>query len=129
MIIYHLLDWFFILFHSALILFNLFGWISSRTRRWNLGLLLVTAASWFGLGVFYGWGYCFLTEWHWQVLNKLLVQPFETSYVQYLLRRIAGIRVTGGFADTLTSVLFFAALVVSLFLNLRDLIRMQQMVS
>ncbi|MDZ7680781.1 MAG: hypothetical protein U5J63_03470 [Fodinibius sp.] len=32
---YELLDIAFILFHTALILFNLLGWIWKATRRWN----------------------------------------------------------------------------------------------
>jgi len=123
MILWHLLDWFFVLFHGGVILFNLFGWIFRGTRKWNLALLLLTAASWFGLGVFFGWGYCFLTDWHWQVLETLSASPYENSYVQYLFRRIAGITVEARFADLLTAVLFVAALAVSLFVNIRDIVK------
>jgi uncharacterized membrane protein YeiH len=52
------LDYFFIAFHSALIIFNLFAWIPRFTRRWNLISLGLTAFSWLGLGLFYGIGYC-----------------------------------------------------------------------
>jgi hypothetical protein len=123
MIKWHLLDWFFLLFHSALILFNLFGWIFSGTRRWNLTVLLLTAASWFGLGIFYGMGYCFLTDWHWQVLEHLSNTPYEHGYVQYLFRRVAGVSVGAEFADRLTVILFFMALATSLVVNIRDIAR------
>ena len=50
MLLYHFLDKFFFVFHSSIILFNLFGWIWRKTRRWNLLLILLTAASWTFLG-------------------------------------------------------------------------------
>jgi hypothetical protein len=129
MLKWHLLDWFFVLFHSVVILFNLFGWIFRGTRKWNLALLLLTAASWFGLGVFYGWGYCFLTDWHWQVLEALSVSPHESSYVQYLFRRVAGVTVGAAFADVLTAILFFAAMAASLFVNIRDRFRIRSSIT
>ena len=54
-------------FHLTLTLFNLTGWILKKTRKLHLVVLMVTAASWFVLGIWYGWGYCPLTDWHWQV--------------------------------------------------------------
>lgn len=121
--LWHLIDWFFVVFHTALIFFNLFGWIPKRIRKWNLLVLLLTAASWYLLGIFYGWGYCFLTDWHWQVLGKLSVSPSEHSYVQYLLRRLLGMKVSADFADILTASLFFAALAISVYVNLRAILK------
>ncbi len=123
MLFYQFLDWFFVIFHSGLIIFNIFGWIYKPTRKWNFLALCLTAASWFILGLFYGIGYCFLTDWHWQVLRKLSEYPFETSYVQYLFRRIFSIRVSAEFADTLTATVFFAVFFVSGIINLRDIIK------
>ena len=88
------LDIFFLVFHSLLILFNLFGWMWKKTRRLNLITLLLTGFSWVGLGLFYGWGYCFLTDWHWQVLKKAGELNLPDSYVQYLLNRILGIEIS-----------------------------------
>ncbi|MCD4791284.1 MAG: DUF2784 domain-containing protein, partial [Bacteroidales bacterium] len=77
---YKFLDTFFVVFHTALIIFNLFGWIWKPTRRLNLITLLLTGASWFILGIFYGIGYCPLTDWHWQVLHKLGIYDVPNSY-------------------------------------------------
>ena len=66
---YKFLDIFFIVFHTSLIFFNLFGWIWKYTRRANLVALLLTGGSWFILGLYYGIGYCPFTEWHWEVLH------------------------------------------------------------
>ncbi|MCK5838377.1 MAG: DUF2784 family protein, partial [Bacteroidales bacterium] len=68
---FKLADTFFIIFHTALTLFNLFGWIWQKTRKLNLIILLLTGFSWFGLGIFYGIGYCPLTDWHYRVLRKM----------------------------------------------------------
>ncbi len=121
MFLYHFLDWFFVVFHTALIIFNVFGWIYKKTRKWNFFALCITAASWFILGIFYGIGYCFLTDWHWQVLGKLSQYPFETSYVQYLFRRLLSVPVSADFADKLTAVVFFVSFFISGIWNLRDI--------
>lgn len=117
MMTWKLLDLLFVAFHSALILFNLFGWLFRRTRRLNLLTLVLTGLSWTVLGIFYGFGYCPFTDWHWQVLEELGRPARQTSYVQYLLERVAGVEVTAGTADTLTLVVFGASLAASLYMN------------
>jgi hypothetical protein len=82
--------------------------------------LLITAASWFLLGIFFGIGYCFLTDWHWTILAKLEKNPGVNSYVQYLFHRLLHIDISADFADMLTLLLFFLALIISLMLNIRD---------
>jgi len=69
---YRILDIFFVVFHTSVILFNLFGWIWRKTRKYNLILLVITGASWLILGLIVGTlGYCPLTDWHFDVLEKL----------------------------------------------------------
>jgi hypothetical protein len=111
------LDVFFIVFHSLLIVFNLLGWLYRPLRRLNLITLLLTGASWFLLGAFYGLGYCPLTDWHWQVLYALGEQSLPTSYVQYLAERLLGIEMSTKTADILTGLGFLVALALSLFTN------------
>jgi hypothetical protein len=120
MFMYHILDYFFLVFHLCIVLFNLFGWILKPTRKANLVLLLLTAFSWFGLGIFYGMGYCPFTEWHWQVLERLGSRPVETSYMQYIYRRLFGLSLDSQLVDFLTAASFAAALLASLYFNLRD---------
>ena len=61
----HLADIFFVVFHTALILFNMAGWIWKKTRLANLITLLLTGSSWLVLGLIVGsLGYCPLTDWH-----------------------------------------------------------------
>ena len=110
----------FLVFHTALILFNVFGWLVPAWRRANLWALLLTAASWFGLGIFYGLGYCPLTDWHWQVLRALGTTDLPRSYIQYLLTRLTGLVPDPSLVDTAVGVGFALALVVSAGLNIRD---------
>jgi len=57
--IYRFLDIFFVIFHTSLITFNLFGWIWKKTRLANLITLGLTGASWLFLGLIVGvLGYC-----------------------------------------------------------------------
>lgn len=113
------LDVFFTVFHTCLILFNLFGWIWKRTMRLNLACILLTAGSWLILGIFYGFGYCPLTEWHFRVLERLGHTDLPTSYISFLVTRLTGFRPDQGLVDGLTAWGLAAALVVSLYMNFR----------
>ena len=117
---YKFLDIFFLTFHTSLIFFNLFGWLWKRTRFLNLITLLLTAASWFILGIFYGIGYCPLTDWHWEVLHKLGKQSLPYSYTKYLADRLTGLDFDPKFVDNMTLILFLVALLVSVIMNIRS---------
>ncbi len=112
-----LLDFFFIAFHSALILFNLFGWIAKGTRKLNLITLVLTGASWFILGIFYGIGYCPLTDWHFRILERLGERDLPVSYIAYLLTRITGRHYNENLIDTITLWFFLTAMLISFFMN------------
>ena len=75
------------------------------------------------LGLFYGWGYCFLTDWHWQVLEKTGELNLPNSYVQYLLNRILGLHLSTIVADYLTGILFAIALLLSVYSNLKKRVK------
>ena len=120
---FNVLDIFFVAFHSVLILFNMLGWIWIKTRKINLITLLLTGASWFILGIFYGWGYCPLTDWHWKVLYELGEVQLPNSYIQYLINRLTGINITGHHADIVTVVVYFVSLFISLILNFKIRLR------
>ncbi|MFP4430489.1 MAG: DUF2784 family protein [Spirochaetota bacterium] len=84
-------DYFFLWFHAALVLFNLFGWIWKPLRTAHLISIGLTAGSWFILGLFYGIGYCPLTEWHFNILEALGDRDLPHSYITYLIRRMTGL--------------------------------------
>jgi len=115
-----LLDFFFLLFHTVLILFNLFGWIFRKTRKLNLITLTLTGASWFILGIFYGMGYCPLTDWHFQVLIKTGHTDLPDSYTKYLADRLTGLDFNQDLINTVTLLSLIAAFAISVYLNIRD---------
>ena len=114
------LDIFFLSFHTILIFFNLFGWIYKKTRKINLITLTLTGASWFILGIFYGIGYCPLTDWHWTVVKKLGKTNIPNSYIKYLFDRLTGLDINSILVDYLTAICFFIALIASVYVNFKD---------
>ena len=119
--IYHILDIFFIIFHSSLVLFNIFGWIWKRSRIYSLITLGLTGASWLFLGMIVGVpGYCPLTDWHFSVLEKLGKTDLPNSYMKYLTDRITGLDISASLVDNVTLFAFLAALIMSAILNIRD---------
>jgi hypothetical protein len=114
------LDWGFLIFHSAIILFNCFGWIWKRTRLGNLVCLLLTGASWTLLGIWYGLGYCPFTEWHWQVKYRLGVTDLPRSYLKWMVDAPTGLDVSAYWTDVVAVVVFGSSLVISITLNARD---------
>jgi len=117
---YKFLDVFFIIFHTVFTLFNLLGWIWLKTRRIHLITLGLTALSWFGLGLFYGMGYCFCTDWHWQVRLKLGKTDMPHSYIKFLVDELTGLDVSASLVETCTMLFFILAVVLSVLLNIRD---------
>ncbi|TVR37708.1 MAG: DUF2784 family protein [Cryomorphaceae bacterium] len=114
---YAFLNVFFFVFHGIVIVFNLTGWMSYRLRRWHLACILLTAGSWFLLGAFYGWGYCFLTDWHYDVRRELGLVVDASSYIHFLLIRMGMDWWSSSTTDILTGVFFAIAAMLSLWRN------------
>jgi hypothetical protein len=112
-----LADYFFLTFHSALIVFNLFGWIWKPSRKWHLLTISLTFVSWTLLGIWYGWGYCPLTDWHWDILREKGVTGLPDSYISYLIERILGFTLSPEIVDILTLGLALLALIFSIYFN------------
>ena len=113
------IDYFFILFHGALVLFNVFGWIIPKWRFANLITLSLTAFSWFALGIWYGIGYCPFTDWHWKVRQLLGYNDQSNSYIHFLILKITGINLPENWVDTTTVIVFFAAFSISIYFFLK----------
>src|SRR6187455_3429849 len=122
---YQFLNIFFFVFHTSFTLFNLVGWAFKKTRRLHLITLSLTAFSWFVLGIWYGWGYCFCTDWHWDVREKMGLHDQSTSYVHFLLLKLTGINFQKDLVDKLTLIVFFVSLALSVWLNILDYKRKQ----
>jgi len=118
--LYHFLNYFFFIFHTLLVLFNTLGWIFPATRKWNLITLGITAFSWFVMGIWYGMGYCFCTDWHWQVREHLGYHDQTRSYIHFLVLKLTGINLSPSLVDNVTMTVFCISIVMSIFLNIRD---------
>ena len=117
---YAVLDKFFFVFHSAHILFNLFGWIWKKTRRANLIVLALTFMSWFFLGIWFGFGYCPSTDWHWQVRAKLGYSDMPPSYLTFLIRSLTGIEAGKTLVDVVAVAGLLTAFLASIRANILD---------
>lgn len=116
----HITNVFFFAFHTVLIFFNLFGWFYRPMQKLNLISLLVTFGSWFLLGLWKGWGYCFLTDWHYQVLRALGERDMPSSYIAFLIGKISDWSPNSQLVDILTVGLALVALLCSLWVNSRN---------
>ncbi|MGM0667413.1 MAG: DUF2784 domain-containing protein [Bacteroidota bacterium] len=122
--IYRIADIAFVVFHSSLILFNLFGWIWKKTRLANLVSIVLTFGSWTLLGLIVGVpGYCPFTEWHFRILEKLGHTGLPTSYIKYLADRLTGLSFSQELVDSLTVWGLVSAFIISLALNIPVFVR------
>ena len=112
-----LLDIFLSFLHFALIGFNLFGWIFPTTRKAHLITICATAFSWFGLGIFWGWGYCPITDWEWKVKEKLGETNLPNSFIKYYADKITGKSIDAGLVDDFTLGFFIAAIILAIYFN------------
>lgn len=114
------LNVFFFVFHTAFMLFNLFGWIWKRTRKWNLYSILLTYSSWFILGIWYGWGYCMCTDYHWDIRRQMGIVDHSDSYTHFLILKTTGLNLNQELVDYITLGALVAATIISIILNSRD---------
>jgi len=114
------LDAFLLFLHLAVILFNLVGWIWPSTRRLHQVFVVGTALSWFGGGIFYGWGYCFLTDWHWQVKRELGETNLPSSFIKYLADNFFCLGLSPSWADFITGLVFALIVAVTIYKGLKS---------
>ncbi|HRP56179.1 DUF2784 domain-containing protein [Agriterribacter sp.] len=117
---YNFVNIFFFVFHTLFTLFNITGWIFKRTRKLHLITLTLTAFSWFILGIWYGWGYCICTDWHWAVREKLGYHDHSNSYVHFLILQLTGADLNPGLVENGTLLVFVLSFALSIALNIRD---------
>lgn len=113
----HFLNGFFTLLHLTVIGFNLLGWIWKATRKLHFYMISATAFSWLVLGYWFGLGYCPITDWQWQVKNKLGEHDLPNSFIKYMVDKILGIDSSVALIDTSTAVCFALAVLLSVYLN------------
>lgn len=113
----HLLDLFYTLLHLLIIGFNLLGWIWRATRRWHLYSVLLTAGSWLLLGIWYGIGYCPITDWQWNVKTRLGERDLPNSFVKYQLDKLTYLDINPTWIDIGTAISFAIVFLITLYLN------------
>ena len=112
-----LLDVFLSLVHFVLIGFNLFGWIWRKTRKTHLITISATAFSWFVLGIWFGWGYCPITDWEWKVKERLGETNLPNSFIKYYADKISGKNIDATLIDHFTLGFFLAAILLTIYFN------------
>jgi hypothetical protein len=111
------LDFIYTLVHLLIIGFNLFAWAFPATRRLHLYGVAVTLACWLILGIWYGIGYCPVTDWQWQVKTQLGEQNLPNSFVKYYADQISGQSVDANLIDIITAGSFLLSITISVYLN------------
>jgi energy-coupling factor transporter transmembrane protein EcfT len=110
-----LLDIFFTVLHIFVISVNLFAWMWKPLRSLHITVLTLTLVSWLGFGMWYGLGYCFLTDWHWDVKRSLGETSLPTSFIQYYVEKF-GIGVSPETTDLVVAILFGIVVLISLYI-------------
>ncbi len=83
-----ILDIIFHFFHVSLILWNLLGWMYKKWITVHFFTLNLVLFSWIVLGFFYGFGYCFLTDYHWKIKYQKGEYYLPGSYIEYILQKL-----------------------------------------
>ena len=97
----------------------MFGWIFRKTRKAHGIAVFLVLFSWLGLGSVFGWGYCLLTEWQWEIKEILGETGLPDSLIGYFLRKV-------GIAANRTSInigacgIMVVLTILTLVLNIRD---------
>jgi Protein of Unknown function (DUF2784) len=116
---YQFLNIFFFIFHTVFTLFNMIGWAFAKTRKLHLVTLSLTAFSWFVLGIWYGWGYCFCTDWHWDIREKLGYEDRSNSYIHFLILKLTGVNLKPQLVEHVTLIIFLISFALSIGLTLK----------
>ncbi len=111
------LNIFFTFLHLFIIGFNLLGWAFKSTRKIHLFVVSATVASWFILGIWYGIGYCPITDWQWQVKEELGERNLPNSFIKYFADKMSGLNIDAGLIDILTAAGFAIAVLMTCYVN------------
>jgi len=116
---YQILDILFFIFHSAIVFFNVFGWIHKSTRKYHLIVLGITLFSWCILGIWYGFGYCVCTDWQFQIREKMGIYDESYHYIHFLILVVTGVDTDIDLVSDLTYLVFGSAIFMTLVVNLK----------
>ena len=111
------LDFLFTILHLIIIGFNLLGWIWKPTRRVHFWFAMLTLACWTILGIWFGLGYCPITDWQWDVKTQLGEKNLPNSFIKYFADKLTGSSINSDLIDVLTLLLFLISIAFSVKLN------------
>jgi hypothetical protein len=115
-----ILDVFLTLTHIVVTAFNVTGWIWRPLRRLHRWCVALTAVSWLIIGSAIGTlGYCFLTDWHWQVKRLRGETDLPHSFISYLFAHI-GIHSPPLAVDIAVAAVFAAVCLITIGLYVRE---------
>ncbi|MFO7604097.1 MAG: DUF2784 family protein [Gammaproteobacteria bacterium] len=105
--------------HALVALLCVLGWLIPGAERAHLLLILLIGFSWYGLGMRYGIGYCFLTDWQWRVRQRLGRVPQHGSFVQLLLERSSGLHLNPERVKNFAYISYWLSAAISVYINFR----------
>lgn len=112
-----ILDVILTVFHLIIIGFNLLGWIWEPTRKIHFGFAMITLFCWLVLGIWFGLGYCPITEWQWDVKVSLGEKNLPASFIKYFVDRLIGVNLNPILVDICTVLFFLLAIIASIKVN------------
>jgi hypothetical protein len=112
-VLLYMLNIFFHLVHLAIVFFFLFGWLSSKTLLAHFILSILILLSWSGLGIFYGFGYCLVTDIQWKIKKRMGQEPYTEYYIKYMLDKLTGLDLNSHTVNAITTAAFFIILLFS----------------
>lgn len=111
------LDVAFTVFHLFFIGFILLGWCFKKLRSLHYYSVLIVGVCWFLLGIYYGFGYCPLTDYHWRIKEMRGEYGLPYSFIEYIVESSTGYDVSGVLVNYITLTLFLFILILSLYLR------------
>lgn len=114
------LDYLLALFHVSLTIFNVVGWMFSKTRRLQLLTMALTLGAWLIAGMWYGLGYCPLTDWHWDIKRKLGEVNLPASCIKYYADKFFQQDFDSVFVNNATGFVMAVLVIVTLIVNIKE---------
>ncbi|TKC02127.1 DUF2784 domain-containing protein [Pedobacter cryotolerans] len=111
------LDFLLTIFHLFIIGFNLLGWVFKPTKKLHFYFAMLTLFCWVVLGIWYGIGYCPITDWQWNIKAQLGEQDLPASFIKYCTDRFIGLNINADLIDALTLLFFLMAIIASIKVN------------
>ena len=80
-------------------------------------MVILTAASWFVLGIWFGMGYCPVTDWQWRVKELRGEMNLPGNFVEYFAEKLSNYNFDSQLVNIVTGVSFAVAALASLYVN------------